>query len=203
MNRNLYIWPLSLGAFMRQKMKKGIACLVLFMILMSLVPSTAVSEDVSDRSIDLQDNYDLSPEMKRGDNIISKAEVPTYEFLTYANFGSDNSCYTPGNGVGGYDDKLYVAVKDYCYVYSVTIPAGEDPDMHPNNPEDPGPMATRSLSLIEIYNFGADCGWYGGHHAEFYIDENHIYYGPDYFGVGELKSGLKTLMAHLVPILGE
>lgn len=159
---------------------------------MSLVPSTAVSEDVSDRSIDLQDNYDLSPEMKRGDNIIPKAEVPTYEFLTYANFGSDNSCYTRGHGVGGYSDKLYVAVNGNCYVYSVTIPAGEDPDMHPNNPEDPGPMATRSLSLIETYNFEADCGWWGYHNAEFYIDENHIYYGPDYFGVGGIEKWAKN-----------
>ncbi|MGB3457954.1 MAG: hypothetical protein WBB08_01385 [Halobacteriota archaeon] len=177
---------------MWQKVKKGIACLVLFMILMSLVPSTALSEDVSDRSIDLQDNYDLSPEMKRGDNIIPKAEVPTYEFLTYANFGSDNSGYTRGHGVGGYSDKLYVAVNGNCYVYSVTIPAGEDPDMHPNNPEDPGPMATRSLSLIETYNFEGDCGWWGYHNAEFYIDENHIYYGPDYFGIGGIEKWAKN-----------
>ena len=110
----------------RAKMKKGIVCLVILLILMSLVPSTAVSEDVSDRSIDLQDNYDLSPEMKRGDNIIHKAEVPTYEFLTYANFGSDNSCYTRGHGVGGYSDKLYVAVNGNCYVYSITIPSVPD-----------------------------------------------------------------------------
>ena len=192
MNRNLYICHLSLGVFMWQKVKKGIVCLVILLILMSLVPSTAVSEDVSDRSIDLQDNYDLSPEMKRGDNIIPKAEVPTYEFLTYANFGSDNSCYTRGHGVGGYSDKLYVAVNGNCYVYSVTIPAGEDPDMHPNNPEDPGPMATRSLSLIETYNFEADCGWWGYHNAEFYIDENHIYYGPDYFGVGGIEKWAKN-----------
>jgi hypothetical protein len=122
-----------------------------------------------------------------GDTIIYSSDVPIYEFLTYANFGSDNSVYVQGHGAGGYEDKLYVAVGDYCYIYSVSIPAEEDPNMHPDNPEAIGPMAMRSLTLIGTYDFGADCGWSGGHSAEFHIDENHIYYGPDTYGIGGIE----------------
>ena len=174
---------------------KVLSCLVVVAILMSVVPWAGVAQDVSNRSDDLLDDYTLSSDTANLDGkyiIISSSEVPTYEFLTYANFGSDNSCYTPGQGVGGYENRLYVARGDVCYVYNVSIPEGEDPDTHPNNPEAPGPMATRSLNLIETYNFAADCGWSGGHHAEFYVEENYIYYGPDRYGVGGIEKWAKN-----------
>jgi len=164
------------------KITKILSCLVVIVILMSAVPLAGVAEDVSNREEDLRDNYDFT-----SDGAVSSPDVPIYAFLTYANFGSGNSVYVLGHGVDGYDDKLYVDVSGYCYIYNVSIPEGEDPDTHPNNPEANGTMAPRNLTLIGTYNFGADCGWSGGHNAEFYIDKNYIYYGPDCYGVGGIE----------------
>ena len=170
-----------------KKITKILSCLVVIAILMSAVPLAGVAEDVSNREDDLRDNYVFA-----SDRVVSSPVVPIYAFLTYANFCSDNSIYVQGHGVDGYADKLYVAVGDDCTIYNVSIPEGADPAMHPNNSESPGAMAPRNLTLIETYNFGADCGWSGGHHAEFYIDENYIYYGPDNYGIGGIEKWAKN-----------
>lgn len=120
----------------------------------------------------------------------ASAQAPTYEFLTYANFGSDSSCYTPGQGVGGYENKLYVATNgQYCYVYEVSIPEGADPNMHPDNPEATGPMAPRTLTFVERHDIRADIYGETGINSiyqsvsEFYVDDSGIYYGPGPGGI--------------------
>jgi len=94
----------------------------------------------------------------------------------------------------GYDDKLYVDDgRGNCYIYQVTIPPGADPDMHPENPSAPGEMAPRTFTLVaEPYYFKGDCGWSGYHHAEFYVDEDHIYYGPDFHGTGGIEQWVRN-----------
>jgi hypothetical protein len=92
--------------------------------------------------------------------------------------------YAPGQdvyAVDGYGDLLYVANgSGVCYIYRVTIPAGEDPNMHPDNPDATGTMAVRTFTQVgTAYNFAGDCGWFGNHNAEFYVDEDYIYYGPN------------------------
>jgi len=116
--------------------------------------------------------------------------------LTYAQDYFVYSEYPPGQDVyaiDGYGDLLYVADGNgHCYIYRVTIPAGEDPNMHPDNPEATGPVAVRTFTQVgTAYDFGNDCGWYGNHHAEFYVDENYIYYGPDNYGTGGIEQWAK------------
>ncbi len=59
-----------------------------------------------------------------------------------------------------------------AYVYRVET-AG-DPDMHPDNPYVPGPIAPRTFTLVNSHAMGT---YASGHDNEFYIDETGIYYG--------------------------
>ena len=62
-----------------------------------------------------------------------------------------------------------------AYIYTVTIPDGADPNMHPDNPEAPGPVAPRTFTLERTFDLGVS----PGHEAEFYVDakNNVIYLG--------------------------
>ncbi len=108
---------------------------------------------------------------------------PTY--YVYAQFTPGHEVYS----IDGIDDLLYVCDNvGNAYIYRVTIPAGSDPNMHPNNPDATGPMAPRTFTQVgSSYYFPADCGWYGYHHASFYVDDNYIYYGPDNYGQGGIE----------------
>ncbi len=165
----------------RRRDKKALSCLVVGIVLMSAVPWMVAAQNAAvQRSDEALKDILASETGGKGDNIVPRSGLPIYEFLTYANFGINNSCYTPGQGVGGYKNKLYVATYDqYCYVYEVSIPEGEDPNMHPDNPEAPGPIAPRNLTFIEKHDILADIG--GSIHqskSEFYVDDTGIYYGP-------------------------
>ena len=168
---------------------KMLSCLIVVGVLMSAVPCAVAAMDeigtgdytkILDKEAlkDVLDSVSVN-----GDNIVSySSDGPiSDEFLTYANFGSDNSCYTPGQGVGGYENRLYVVTGQYCYVYEVSIPEGADPNMHPDSadPEEQGPMALRTLTFIESHDIGTDMGssTYQSSSA-FYVDDTGIYYGP-------------------------
>lgn len=59
-----------------------------------------------------------------------------------------------------------------AYVYRVET-AG-DPNMHPDNPDAPGPIAPRTFTLVSSHYLGYyNCG----HENAFYIDDTGIYYG--------------------------
>ncbi len=113
------------------------------------------------------------------------------EYYVFADFDVDGyAC--EGYWIDDTTGHLYVDNGGDCYVYLVSIPAGSDPDQHPDNPWNPGPMAPRTLTLIETYDFSADCGWSGSHHAEFYVNDNYIYYGPDDYGAGGIEKWYKN-----------
>ncbi len=111
------------------------------------------------------------------------AGPPTY--YVYGVFTPSHEVYS----IDGYDDLLYVSDNyGYAYIYRVTIPAGADPNMHPDNPDATGPMAPRTFTQVgSRYYFRGDCGWYGYHHASFYVDQDYIYYGPDNYGQGGIE----------------
>ena len=96
--------------------------------------------------------------------------------------------------IAGCDSMVYVGSYDgHCYIYKVTIPPGSDPNSHPNNPQDQGPIAPRTLTQIGIpYNFVADCGWNGTHEAEFYVNRDFIFYGPDLNGQGGIEKWIRN-----------
>ena len=94
------------------------------------------------------------------------------------------------NAIDGYvinDESGLLYVADWygnCYIYKVSIPEGSDPDKHPDNPLNTGPMAPRTFEPIgDKYYFKGDCGWEAYHRAEFYISDDHIYYGVSTGGI--------------------
>jgi hypothetical protein len=112
------------------------------------------------------------------------------DYFIYGSTTVDGNAYA----VDGYElsktaGLLYVDSGGTCNIYQVSIPAGADPNMHPDNPYATGTMAPRTFALVGSYNFGADCGWSGSHHAEFYVDADHdyIYYGVYNQGIEKWK----------------
>jgi hypothetical protein len=85
-----------------------------------------------------------------------------------------------GYRINDYSGNLYVDHLDgTCLVFKVEIPAESSAfrHQHPQNLESHGPVVARTFTLIQTYNFVADCGWSEDHHAEFWVDANYIYYG--------------------------
>ena len=131
--------------------------------------------------------------------VIPSVQAPAPdEYYVYANFNSTNTdgVYTPGQGVGGYsvsttEGYLYVATGVNCSVYKVTIPAGSDPNVHPDNPDATGPtIAPRTLTLIQQYDILTDMQttvpglWHIYQSiSAFVVDDNYIYYGPSVGGI--------------------
>jgi hypothetical protein len=88
-------------------------------------------------------------------------------------------------GMPGSEYLFVVGGPDYCgnhtaYVYRVETDG--DPDIHPNNPEAPGPIATRTFTEVNSHFLGNFCS---GHENAFYIDDTGIYYGsaPGWGGI--------------------
>lgn len=60
-----------------------------------------------------------------------------------------------------------------AYIYTVTIPAGSDPNLHPDNPNATGPIAPRTFTLEKTFDLGVN----PAHQSEFYVDaENNVIY---------------------------
>lgn len=119
--------------------------------------------------------------------------VDDYFVYGVHNTGFSSTCAIDGYVIDSESGILYVA--DYsgvCHIYKVSIPSGSDPDTHPSNPYNTGTMAIRTFTTVGTHNFKADCGWEGDHHAEFYIGDNYIYYGPDDYGAGGIEKWAKN-----------
>jgi hypothetical protein len=124
--------------------------------------------------------------------VLATSALAQDDYFIYANFNSANTggVYMPGQGCGGYkidqySGNLYVARGDqYCDVYLVSIPAGSDPNTHPDNPENTGTMVTRTLIFVGSRDISIDIG--GSIYqsiSEFYVDANNVYYGPSPGGI--------------------
>jgi hypothetical protein len=95
-----------------------------------------------------------------------------------ANGGSDYFVYSHldtgvvgSYGVDGYVgsdgvDRIVFYSGSTAFIYTVTIPEGADPNMHPDNPEAPGPVAPRTFSLEMVFPLGV----FPGHECEFWVD---------------------------------
>lgn len=64
-----------------------------------------------------------------------------------------------------------------AYIYRVET-AG-DPNMHPDNPDAPGPIAPRMFTFVSSHFMGNN-PIYSAHENEFYVDRAGIYYGAAY-----------------------
>jgi hypothetical protein len=87
----------------------------------------------------------------------------------------------------------------YGYIYRVET-AG-DPNMHPSNTLDPGPIATRTFTQVGVAH---DLGYFNGvHENEFQVNNNGIYFGASRDGLFHWDFGWtnKTLFAPATPIV--
>ncbi|GAG15954.1 unnamed protein product, partial [marine sediment metagenome] len=115
-------------------------------------------------------------------------DVPDYFiYSTYATpyiddtFPSRNGAHGLDGYVGndGFDRIIYISGYNTAYIHTVTIPAGADPHMHPDNPYNPGPIAPRAFVLERTFDLGEGIDgfsvWPSG--VDFYVDaENDVIY---------------------------
>jgi len=107
----------------------------------------------------------------------------------YYNYGSYNPGIGNVTGCAGYVDTnghlgaagneyVFVAGGNYAYIYQVET-AG-DPNLHPDNPDATGPIASRTFTQIGSSHY---MGSYNTPHENaFYVNDSGIYYGGDDLG---------------------
>ncbi|MHC4333395.1 MAG: right-handed parallel beta-helix repeat-containing protein [Planctomycetota bacterium] len=71
-----------------------------------------------------------------------------------------------------------------AYIYTVTVPTGSDPNMHPDNPYAPGPVAPRTFASERYFGLGPEFTDMT-HSCEFHVDpvEDAIYVGAHTDGI--------------------
>ncbi len=87
--------------------------------------------------------------------------TPTGEYYQFAEFLQNSTPFLGGYDVDGFEDKLYVLnYSNSIDVYSVELQDTDadgmlEPNQHPDNPMDPGPIEARVLTYVEtIPSFG-------------------------------------------------
>ena len=111
----------------------------------------------------------------------------------YYNYGSFNPGIGYVTGCAGYVDTNGdiegVAGGEYIFItggpsyggdhsaYIYRVETTGDPNMHPDNPEATGTVATRTFTQVgDSYSMG---GYSSGHDHAFYVNDSGIYYGPN------------------------
>lgn len=110
--------------------------------------------------------------------IVPSVSANDSDYFVYSHL--DTGMVNGSYGVDGYVgadgvDRIIFYNDSTAYIYTVTIPEGSEPNMHPDNPEAPGPVAPRTFTLENTFSLGV----FPGHESEFYVDEenNIIYLG--------------------------
>jgi hypothetical protein len=123
----------------------------------------------------------------------SVAASPGDDYYTYSTYSP-----TGQSGLGACGGYVDADDNEYFYYwtdYSVSSPAGMaykvqvetagDPNMHPDNPENTGPIAPRTFTEINSHDCIGDMGvsFYVCDADEFYVDDTGIYLGPGTDGI--------------------
>jgi hypothetical protein len=118
------------------------------------------------------------------------SSTPTGTYYQYAIFSTSNSVFKGGYDVDGYDDLVYVNRQAaYLDVYRVTLLDTDgdgklEPNQHPNNPQDQGPMEQRTLTFVKTYTNATDNAPMGtASQAEVYAAADRI------FSLGPTRNG--------------
>jgi len=88
--------------------------------------------------------------------------TPTGEYYQYAVFKTTDSAFLGGYDVTSSGDYLYVnRGSQNLDVYKVTLTDSDgdgklEPNQHPNNPDETGPVETRTIELVKTYTKGSD-----------------------------------------------
>lgn len=100
------------------------------------------------------------------------------DFFVYASKPTNANVHgATGWYIDDWNGQVYAAgTDDIAYLWDVSIPSGEDANMHPSNPEALGPMSVRTFSTPITYDMSVD-GVDADHRNAFCVDATHIYYG--------------------------
>ncbi len=117
--------------------------------------------------------------------------TPTGTYYQYAVFQMGSSAFKGGNDVDSYGDYIYVnRSSSYLDVYKVTLLDSDgdgklEPNQHPQNPNNTGPIEQRKLEFVKTLSKSADGVPLGGSsHAELYAQKDRIdILGPTHDGV--------------------
>jgi len=113
------------------------------------------------------------------------ADCPTEsDYFVYSELDTGMN-WSGSYGVDGYvgDDGIdriifyncdWMTMECTAYIYTVTIPVGDDPNMHPDNPDATGPIAPRTFTLERTFSLHSDSY---GHDNEFYVGQDGFYLG--------------------------
>jgi len=104
------------------------------------------------------------------------ASASDYFVYSELDTGIATGSYGPDGYVGADGvNRIIFYSSTNTYIYKVSIPAGTDPNMHPDNPDATGPIAPRTFTFEKSFGIGVS----PGHESEFYVDEqnNIIYLG--------------------------
>lgn len=106
--------------------------------------------------------------------------VPTGVYHQFADFRTGTSQYKGGYDVDGYDDRLYTvrsasAIDVYQLALLDSDGDGElEPNQHPDNPDAPGPVETRTLTFLETIATPVSASPNGN---ELFVLEDRLYMG--------------------------
>ncbi|NOZ85998.1 MAG: hypothetical protein GXP49_07005 [Deltaproteobacteria bacterium] len=90
--------------------------------------------------------------------------------------------WVDSKGLMGPAGAQYVIFADSSSGWIYQVKTTGDPDRHPNNPDDPGPMAPRTFTLVSSHRMTND-GVSPNHHCAFYMSDTGIYYGSNDSGI--------------------
>jgi hypothetical protein len=117
------------------------------------------------------------------------SSTPTGTYYQYATFGSGDGFQTPAYDVDSFENYIYVNRGSYMDVYQVALLDTDgdgklEPDQHPSNPLNTGPMEQRTLTLVKSYSKATDGVPLGGQStAEIYALADRVYMlGPTHSG---------------------
>ncbi|MBI4652542.1 hypothetical protein HY745_14960 [Candidatus Desantisbacteria bacterium] len=142
--------------------------------------------------------------------------VSADDYYNYGGTGNLGIGYTTGAAgfvdnlgkIEGMPGKEYVFIagssnsySDNAYGYIYRVETAGDPNMHPDNPEDTGPIAPRTFTRVGGPNY---LGYFGGvHENEFHVDNSGIYFGASRNGLFHWDFGWtnKTQIALAAPTI--
>jgi hypothetical protein len=124
--------------------------------------------------------------------------VPTGEYYQFADFQQGSTPFLGGYDVESFDDRLYVlGYSNMIDVYQVTLLDSDadgllEPNQHPDNPEETGPIEGRTLTFVEsIPSFGTP----SLSTSEIFAREDRIYIAGSQITEYILAGGATTVIA--------
>lgn len=130
--------------------------------------------------------------------------TPTGEYFQFADFETGQDGFLGGYDVDGFDDRLYVHRTNHTVdVYRIELLDSDgdgvpEPNQHPDNPDEPGPIEARALSFVETIDID---GGFQPSASELFATEDGIVIGGQQL-VDNPFGGPSQVISELPPWVG-